>query len=146
MDARVSDDSGSTVDGAADAASDTGSIDGGPRRVTTVEGELTCGDARSRIEELLAEATFSSNACSGDQDCVCARTVTECESRCETSINRERAEDFAELLEEISAFFGTPSPCPCGNVDDDCSTCFAACVMGRCSYGPPVTGDDAGAD
>jgi hypothetical protein len=134
------------AEGGADAASDAGSIDGGPRRVTTVEGELTCGDARSRIEELLDEATSSSNACSGDQDCVCARTVTECEGRCETPINSERAQDFAESLEEISAFFGTPSACPCGYTDDDCSACFAACVMGRCSYGLPVTADDAGAD
>jgi hypothetical protein len=146
-DAHVSGDAPSDADdGGADAELDAALLDGGSRRVATVEGELTCGEARSRMQALLDESRSASNTCSSDEDCVCARADTECDSRCEVPINGNHADDFAKSLNEISAFFGRPSSCPCGHTDVDCSTCFAACVMGRCTAAASSATDDAGTE
>jgi len=100
----------------------------------TVEGEFTCADANTRIRDLLSKAVSDNNACTSDEDCVCANADTECDSRCEAPVSRDRLSDFRIALDAVSSFFLPPVVCPCGQSDVDCSTCGTACVAGRCTY------------
>ncbi len=112
----------------------------------TVEGDLTCTVANVRVRELLSQATSDNSACASDGDCVCANADTECASRCEVPVNRDRLGDFRAALDAVSAFFLPPLVCACGQTDDDCSACAAACVAGRCRYARVEPDeDDAGA-